>query len=143
MRQSGENDETLTYNPTRRDVLFQSASLALSSLLIGDHVYAEETPQTIVMTGSNSGIGFEACKRLATQGHSIVLACRSLAKAEDAIQRIRDAGISGGRLTPAACDLTSLNSIKSFADGLSLPNIDVLCLNAGMYESAIRSTVTF
>lgn len=140
LRQSRKNDDcetTLGYNPTRRDVLFQSASLALPSLLIGDPVYAAEgKPQSIVMTGANSGLGFEACKRLAKQGHSIVLACRSLAKAEDAIQRIRDAGISEGSLSPASCDLTSLDSIKSFADDLSLSNIDVLCLNAGIARNA-------
>ena len=131
------NREDNEYNPTRRDVLFQSASLALAGLLTGGSPVqaASETPKTIVMTGANSGIGFKSCKKLAAQGHSIVLACRSLSKAEDAIQRIRETGVTTGNLTPAACDLTSLESIKSFADSLSISTIDALCLNAGIARS--------
>ena len=129
--------------PTRRDMLVQTAGLTLSSLLIGScrvgnnpAVASAATPQTIVMTGANSGIGFESCKRLASQGHDIVLACRTMEKAQDAIQRIRQAGVETGTLNPAACDLSSLESIKSFADSLAVSKIDALCLNAGIARNA-------
>lgn len=133
-----------TIQPTRRDALVQSASFALSSLLIGSSgttspAFAATTnPQTIVMTGANSGLGFEACKQLAAQGHNVVLACRSLAKATDAIQRIRQAGTesTNSNLMPAACDLASLESVKAFAQGLEGFKIDALCLNAGIARNA-------
>lgn len=117
---------------TRRDVLVQSASLALSGLLVGQPATAAGAPLNIVMTGANSGIGFESCKQLAAQGHSIVLACRTLAKAQDAVQRIRDAGVTTGNLSPAECDLASLESIQKFASTLSVSSIDALALNAGL-----------
>lgn len=59
-----------------------------------------------------------------------------MAKAEDAVERIRQAGVEGGKLIPAGCDLTSLASIKSFAESLqSMSTIDTLCLNAGIARS--------
>jgi NAD(P)-dependent dehydrogenase (short-subunit alcohol dehydrogenase family) len=103
-----------------------------------------------VIIGANSGIGFEACKILATtnkrQVKTLVLDCRSLAKAQDAINRIR-AAIPPGEISstctliPAECDLESLDSIKSFAEvlpGLLVENdkLDVVCLNAGLCRKA-------
>lgn len=125
---------------SRRDLLIQSGGIALSSFLLGNPLPAVAAePKTIVITGSNSGIGFEACKRLAAQGHNLVLACRTLQKAQEAADQLKAYCIGGNNnaLIPAACDLTSLQSIDVFAD--QLPNligngrkIDVLCLNAGI-----------
>jgi len=75
----------------RRSAIQQSSSIALSSLLLGSSTsllspqaaYAAETyedtkkKQRILITGCNSGIGFDAAERLAMRGHEIVLACVS------------------------------------------------------------------
>jgi len=98
-------------------------------------------PKTVVLTGGNSGIGFEAAKRLASQGHRVVLPCRRMDKAEEAAARIREATAGGGgTVVPAECDLTNLASVRSFAEALpslllgagATTTIDRLCLNAGI-----------
>ena len=133
---------------SRRDLLTQATGLALSSLLLGQQsllpAFAEFAegdavkPLTFVMTGANSGIGFEACNRLAAQGHRIVLACRTKSKAVDAIQRLGDN--SNGNVIAAECNLASLSSIAAFCSDLTAllgdgNKIDRLCLNAGLARS--------
>jgi protochlorophyllide reductase len=120
--------------------------LALSAFLAGHPAAAqtEQPPQTIVVTGANSGIGYEACARLAAQGHTIVLACRSLQKAQETATRLGDS--SGGKLIPAECNLASLASIDAFAQQLpSLlggdAKVDTLCLNAGLCRNVAATDV--
>jgi len=77
-------------NINRRSAIQQTSGVALSSLLLGTSAvfspqtaYAAETyedtkkKQRILITGCNSGIGFNAAERLAMRGHEIVLACVS------------------------------------------------------------------
>lgn len=121
---------------TRRDILIQTQALVLSSLVLGTDsipTFAQDVPkQVIVVTGSNSGIGFEACKRLAAQGHTLVLACRTIEKAQRAAERIQETTAVTGTLIPAECDLADMKSIRSFADTLKISKINTLCLNAGL-----------
>jgi NAD(P)-dependent dehydrogenase (short-subunit alcohol dehydrogenase family) len=132
----------------RRKLLFESSAATLSALILGDSAWAsEETEsmiqprQTIVTTGVNSGVGFEACKRLARRGHRVVLACRTISKAQLAAERLSD---FGGAMIPAECDLASLSSIQSFASQLPTlignSKIDCLCLNAGLCRNTAAST---
>jgi hypothetical protein len=106
-------------------------ALKSTSLLLAAQPAKAENPQTIVITGANSGIGFEAAKKLAERGHTLVLACRTIEKAKDTVQRIESES-SSGTLIPAECDLASLDSIKTFVNNLKVDKIDVLCLNAGL-----------
>jgi protochlorophyllide reductase len=94
---------------------------------------ADEAPKTILMTGSNSGIGFEAAKKLALAGHKLILPSRTLDKAVATV-----AALGGGpNIIPAECDLADLSSIEKF--GRELPSLmgsgvslDIACLNAGL-----------
>jgi hypothetical protein len=113
----------------RRSVLSASAA-ALLSLLLGDSAKAAE-PQNILITGCNSGIGFEAAKILAEGGHTLILACRTLEKAKDAAKRIAS-DTTAGTLIPAECNLASLESINSFVRDMKIDKLDVVCLNAGV-----------
>jgi NADP-dependent 3-hydroxy acid dehydrogenase YdfG len=128
--------------PERR-AFFQAGALALSSMLLGNNpALAEGNPQTIVLTGGNSGVGFEAVKRLASAGHTIVLPCRTMEKSMNAIERLQS---TSGNLIAAECDLASLKSVQNFAR--ELPNlignkkIDVLALNAGISRSTSATDV--
>ena len=114
----------------RRDAL-KASSVILLSFLLGEESAKAADPKTILITGSNSGIGFEAAKLLAEKGHNIILACRTLAKAEDAARRI-EAETTAGTLFPAECNLASLDSIKSFVQSMKVNKLDVMCLNAGL-----------
>ena len=121
----------------RRDMI-KIGGLSLASLILGtqsamaDTATASNTQKkTILVTGCNSGIGYEATKRLAQEGHTIIMACRTLEKAQNAAASIQT---TDGTLIPAECDLASLDSIEKFAKNLlsQAEKLDVVCYNAGL-----------
>jgi NAD(P)-dependent dehydrogenase (short-subunit alcohol dehydrogenase family) len=66
-----------------------------------------------VITGGNSGIGLEAAKHLGKAGADIVLACRSVAKAEDAAKDLR--ALFSGQVDVVQLDLSDLVSVRTAA----------------------------
>ena len=90
----------------------------------------------MVVTGANSGLGFEGTRAFAAKGATVVMACRSVERAEDAADEIRSQARGGldGDLDVRECDLASLDSVGSFAEGLNddYDAVDVLCNNAGV-----------
>lgn len=98
---------------------------------------ADEVPnqhgRTAVITGANTGIGFEAAKVLAARGASVVLAVRNLDKGKDAATRIA-AAAPGAEVTIQCLDLSSLDSVRAAADELRAgrDTIDLLINNAGV-----------
>lgn len=132
---------------SRREMLIGSAGMALSSLLLLTDKAKAVEPSTYVITGANSGIGFDAAFRMAQRGDgsTIVLACRTLAKAEDASNRIQ-AALAGSttnvQLIPAECDLASIASIDKFCSSLGdTMSVDVLCCNAGVARNTAATDV--
>src|SRR6266576_4029952 len=86
-----------------------------------------------VVTGANTGLGFETAQVLAARGASVVLAVRDTEKGKRAAARI--AGTApGADVTVQPLDLTSLDSIRAAADQLRArhPRIDLLVNNAGV-----------
>jgi len=91
--------------------------------------------RTVLITGANSGLGFEATKAFAGNGATVIMACRSVERGQDAATAIREAvGATGATLNVRECDLASLESVESFANGLKSDHdsIDTLCNNAGV-----------
>lgn len=100
----------------------------------------DQTGRCFVVTGANTGLGFEAARVLASRGARVVLACRDGAKADEAIARIR-------RITPQAdlaflpYDQGDLVSIRRAARQLEQePRIDVLVNNAGIMNPPLSHT---
>jgi NAD(P)-dependent dehydrogenase (short-subunit alcohol dehydrogenase family) len=91
---------------------------------------------TVVITGANSGIGLGTTRRLYRCGHHVVMACRSVERAEQAAASIRDEG--GGRPHHGTLEITRLDladpmSIHEFArDWPSDRPLDILVNNAGV-----------
>src|SRR5262245_60975134 len=89
--------------------------------------------RTVVITGANSGIGFETAKVLAEHGATVVLAGRDLDKADRAASHIVSAA-PHGTVTTLRLDLASLASIRRAAEQLrsSYSRLDLLINNAGV-----------
>jgi NAD(P)-dependent dehydrogenase (short-subunit alcohol dehydrogenase family) len=86
-----------------------------------------------VVTGANTGLGFETARVLAARGASVVLAVRDTDKGKRAAARI--AGTApGADVTVQPLDLTSLDSVRAAAGELRArhPRIDLLINNAGV-----------
>ncbi|KAL3924682.1 MAG: hypothetical protein SGILL_000894 [Bacillariaceae sp.] len=125
----------------RRQALISSGITALSLGLgnLGTAMQAwaiqpNESPKTYLVTGCNSGIGFEATRIFARQGNTIVMACRTMEKAKEAADKIK-AETPGANLIPAECDLACLESVKKFVSDVNvdkLGSLDVVCYNAGL-----------
>jgi NAD(P)-dependent dehydrogenase (short-subunit alcohol dehydrogenase family) len=88
--------------------------------------------RTAVVTGANTGIGFETAKVLAERGATVVLAVRDVDKGKAAAARI--AAAPGTDVTVQHLDLTSLDSVRVAADELRAKHarIDLLINNAGV-----------
>lgn len=87
----------------------------------------------IVITGSNSGTGREAARRLAAAGARVTMAVRSTQKGEQARTAIL-AETPGATVEVRELDLADLRSVRAFADALRADGepIDVLINNAGV-----------
>jgi len=98
--------------------------------------------KTVVVTGGNSGIGYEAALQFARKKAHTILACRSLDKANMAAAHIV-ASNPGAAVEVMELDLSSLASIRNFADAFhkSDRNIDALVNNAGVMALPYRKTV--
>lgn len=85
----------------------------------------DQAGRTVVVTGADSGLGFETAKRLAAAGAHVVLACRDREKAEAAASRMP------GSTEVRLLDTNDLESVRAFADAAP-ERIDVLVNNAGV-----------
>jgi NAD(P)-dependent dehydrogenase (short-subunit alcohol dehydrogenase family) len=86
----------------------------------------------VIVTGGNSGIGAVTATTLAAAGHSVVIACRTMPKAE------RAAAAMAGDVTVAHLDLANLASVRKLAD--SVDGVDVLINNAGVLGLPLART---
>jgi NAD(P)-dependent dehydrogenase (short-subunit alcohol dehydrogenase family) len=84
--------------------------------------------KTAVVTGCNSGIGFETMRVLALRGAEVIGAARSLETARAACAKVK------GKARPVACELTDFDSVARCADEVaaSASPIDMLICNAGV-----------
>src|ERR1039457_6010115 len=97
--------------------------------------------RTAVVTGANSGLGFETALALARAGARVALACRDQAKGRAALDRIRQAVPDADvRLDPL--DLADLASVRKFAAGFSAEHdgLNILVNNAGVMAIPRRET---
>lgn len=102
---------------------------------------ADQTDRVAVVTGGNSGIGWEAARALAQHGARVVLACRTRSKADDARARML-AVAPKADVSVVDLDLASLDSIASAAAELSdrFDRIDLLINNAGVMATPRSKT---
>ena len=103
--------------------------------------------RTAVITGANTGLGFETARVLAARGAQVVLACRDLGQAKEAAVRIisgspAPAGVVPADLHAVRLDLASLASVREAAEeiGAAYGPVDLLINNAGVMMTPFRRT---
>ena len=98
--------------------------------------------KVIVITGGNTGLGFESAKRLAKAGATVVITSRSVEKGKRAVQEIQsacgEANMKNDKVYALPLDLCNLKSVKDFPKLFkkelgSSARIDVLLNNAGEF----------
>ncbi|EFN83713.1 WW domain-containing oxidoreductase [Harpegnathos saltator] len=108
---------------------FDGSSTALAVL------YGRDLRDKVALvTGANTGIGYETARSLALHGCNVVLACRSVEKAEEAIRRIKCEKESVN-CTVLKLDLSSLHNVQEAAEEFkkAFKTLDILILNAGVF----------
>lgn len=90
--------------------------------------------RTIIVTGSNTGLGKEAVRHFVRlNAEKVIIACRSSAKGEAAKQDVEASTGRKGVVDVWPLDLTDYESVKAFAQrAKSLSRLDVALLNAGI-----------
>lgn len=98
------------------------------------------TGKLYVITGGNSGIGLEAAKHLGGAGADIVLACRSVDKAQVAANDLRSR--IKGQVDVVPLNLGDLSSVRAAADQMrgKYGRIDALINNAGVMQTPKQQT---
>lgn len=101
----------------------------------------DQSGRIAIVTGSNSGLGFDTARVLAQRGARVVMAVRDTAKGEAAAARIRDAAPTA-EVTVHKLDLGSLTSVREAAAELggAYPRVDLLVNNAGVMYPPKQTT---
>jgi NAD(P)-dependent dehydrogenase (short-subunit alcohol dehydrogenase family) len=100
----------------------------------------DQSGKCFIVTGANTGVGYEVARVLGQRGARVLLACRDEAKAQEAAARIK-------RSTPRAnlgflpIDFADLDSIRAAAEHVARePRLDVLVNNAGVMAPPLTRT---
>lgn len=101
--------------------------------------------KTILITGANSGIGYETAKHLALSGNTIIAASRkkeSTLQAVEKLNRLCSEKGSEGKVIFYDLDLASLESVSGFAGRIKEQYgvVDTLICNAGIMNAPYRLT---
>ncbi len=107
---------------------------------IAEHIPLQ-TGKTALITGANSGLGYEAAKVLSGRNARVILAVRDPVKGERAAAQIRRT-VPGADLEVLLLDLASLASIRSAAAAFlsAYDRLDILINNAGVMAIPRRTT---
>jgi NAD(P)-dependent dehydrogenase (short-subunit alcohol dehydrogenase family) len=102
--------------------------------------------KTVLVTGGNSGIGFETAAALAESGARVLVTARNADKGRAAVGRISEraaAAGTGGGAQLVVFDLADLKSVRRGADEIleQAPRLDVVVNNAGLVLSERTETV--
>jgi NAD(P)-dependent dehydrogenase (short-subunit alcohol dehydrogenase family) len=86
-----------------------------------------------IITGANTGLGFETARGLLQVGFEVVITSRDLERGDKAVTRLRSPSTPNGEISALALDLSNQSSVRAFAPRFTQAHkkCDVLVLNAG------------
>jgi NAD(P)-dependent dehydrogenase (short-subunit alcohol dehydrogenase family) len=93
----------------------------------------DQTGKVVIVTGANTGLGFQDARAMAAKGARVILACRNQEKGKAAVEKILAENPSAA-VEIASLDLSSLESVRVFAEKFLAENdrLDLLINNAGV-----------
>ncbi|HXQ47028.1 MAG TPA: oxidoreductase [Caulobacteraceae bacterium] len=99
----------------------------------------DQSGRVAIVTGANTGLGYETALALAGAGAEVVVAARNAEKGAAAVARIR-AAHPAARVSLTRVDLASLADVAAFADAMAASHrkLDILINNAGVMAPPIR-----
>ena len=97
--------------------------------------------KTIIVTGGNSGLGYQEVKEFSKKGAEVIMACRSVKKGETAKAEIKSEN-PAAKIKVMQLDLSDLSSVKSFAAEFnkSYSQLNILINNAGIMMTPYSKT---
>ncbi|MFT7685454.1 MAG: NAD(P)-dependent dehydrogenase (short-subunit alcohol dehydrogenase family) [Candidatus Azotimanducaceae bacterium] len=101
------------------------------------------TSKFVIVTGANTGIGFETARALARAGAAVIVACRSESTGQVAANKINKLNkdhSTAGKAEFRKLDLSSAVSIQQFCRELQADTIDILICNAGLVSGEYKET---
>ncbi len=101
----------------------------------------DQTGKVAIITGANSGLGFETTRGLVRKNATVVMACRDLKKGDAALEKIRRE-FPDAKVELMQLDLADLDSVRQFADNFKqrYSRLDLLVNNAGIMAIPFRET---
>jgi len=102
----------------------------------------DQSGRVALVTGGNSGLGYQTVLQLARQGARVLLAARDRARGAAALERLAAAGVPAGHAELVQLDLADLASVERFAAGFLAggQGLDLLVNNAGVMAIPHRET---
>ena len=99
------------------------------------------TGKIAIVTGGNSGLGYETALALAQKGAQVIVASRDATKGQEAVSRLQSQHLKGS-VTFMQLDLANLASVRTFAEKFSgqFKTLDLLINNAGVMAIPYRTT---
>ncbi|MER5915246.1 oxidoreductase [Streptomyces sp. NPDC001982] len=91
----------------------------------------DQSGRIAVVSGANSGLGYVTARELARKGARVVLACRSEARGNEAVDRVVGE-VPGARVEFGRLDLGDLGSVRDFVARFPYDRLDLLVNNAGV-----------
>jgi NAD(P)-dependent dehydrogenase (short-subunit alcohol dehydrogenase family) len=98
----------------------------------------DQTGRRAVVTGANSGLGFQTALELARHGATVVMTSRSRSAGDEAARKVCEA-VPDADVTRRSLDLADLESVREFVDRIEEP-VDILVNNAGVMAVPPRRT---